>query len=205
MIGLSILLALVAYVWLARFVAKRIKNRTAKYTVIAIFILIPTWDVIPGKLYFKQLCEKEGGLKIYKTVEDVEGYRVYPGATGLGPEAVEKYGYKFEERGSGRNFTRYTLGPDGKVIRQEVNESIARYVAEGKGWTPLSWNVNKYEVFIFEQQTKEGLAAWTTFSSSQSWLVAFIDFPKEITYCPKPPASEKDLYLRTLKPVKSNS
>ncbi|MHB9119734.1 MAG: hypothetical protein ACYC2R_15905 [Burkholderiales bacterium] len=69
MIGLSILLAVVAYVWLARFAIRRIKNRAAKYTVIAIFILVPTWDIIPGKLYFNHLCENEAGVKVYKAVE----------------------------------------------------------------------------------------------------------------------------------------
>lgn len=69
MFGLSILLAVVIYVWLARFVTKRIKNRVAKYAVIAIFILIPTWDIIPGKLYFNHLCENEAGVKVYQTVE----------------------------------------------------------------------------------------------------------------------------------------
>lgn len=38
-------MAVVVYVWLARFVAKRIANRAAKYIVVAIFILIPTWDI----------------------------------------------------------------------------------------------------------------------------------------------------------------
>lgn len=69
MIGLSILLAVVAYVWLARFVTKRITNRTAKYAVVVLFILIPTWDIIPGKLYLNYLCENEAGVKVYKTVE----------------------------------------------------------------------------------------------------------------------------------------
>jgi len=69
MIGLSILLAIIIYIWLARFIVKLIKNRIAKYTVIAIFILIPTWDIIPGKIYFNNLCENEAGVKVYKTVE----------------------------------------------------------------------------------------------------------------------------------------
>lgn len=69
MIGLLTLLAIVIYVWLARLVAKRIKNRIAKYAVIALLVLIPTWDIIPGKLYFNHLCENEAGVKVYQTVE----------------------------------------------------------------------------------------------------------------------------------------
>ncbi len=203
MIGLSILLAVVVYVWLARFVAKRIKNRTAKYTVIAIFILIPTWDIIPGKLYFNHLCEKEAGLKIYKTVEGVEGYRVYPGATGLGPgpDGFKKYGYKFEERGSGSDLVRYTLGPDEKVTKQQITESIARYAAYATDWMPLAWNAKKYEVMIYDQKTKERLAIITAFSTGGNWLQAlFHPFLGGGNFCGSP---EKDLYLNTLKPAKS--
>lgn len=69
MIGLSILLAVVIYVWLARFVTKRIANQAAKYIAIALFTLIPTWDIIPGKLYFNHLCESEAGVKIFETME----------------------------------------------------------------------------------------------------------------------------------------
>lgn len=69
MIGLFTLLAVVIYVWLARLVAKRIKSKTAKYSVIAIFILIPTWDIVPGKLYLNYLCKNKAGVKVYQTVE----------------------------------------------------------------------------------------------------------------------------------------
>ncbi len=69
MIGLSILLALVLYVWLARFVARRMENRVTKYIVIAIFIFVPLWDVIPGKLYFNHLCATEAGTTVYSAIE----------------------------------------------------------------------------------------------------------------------------------------
>jgi hypothetical protein len=72
-LGLAVLLALIAYVFLARAVAKAVEKKTgskrAKYAAIAVFVLIPTWDVFPGWLYFNHLCEKEGGIKVLKTVE----------------------------------------------------------------------------------------------------------------------------------------
>jgi hypothetical protein len=39
-----------------------------------VFVLIPTWDIVPGKLYFQHLCEKEGGIKVLKTVEVDKSY-----------------------------------------------------------------------------------------------------------------------------------
>ncbi len=205
MIGLSVLLAVIAYLGLARFVARRVENRAAKYAVIAVFVLIPTWDIIPGKLYFNSLCENQAGLKTYKTVEGVEGYRVLPGATGLFREGLDKYGYKFEERGEGINFRRYALDDDGKMIEKKVTESIAKYAAEGAGWRPLSWNVKKYEVFIFDQQTTERLAVWTTFSAGGNWLQALFN-PYLGGHGPCADGTpEKELYLRTLKSTESTN
>lgn len=77
MFGLSVLVVLVLYVYLAKvavkFVGKRTTNKLAKYAVIAVFVLIPTWDIIPGWLYFNHLC-KEAGVKVLKTVEVDKSY-----------------------------------------------------------------------------------------------------------------------------------
>lgn len=206
MIGLTVLLVLIFYIWAGYETVKRLRTKKAKFIAAAVYALIPTWDVIPGKLYFNDLCENEAGLKIYKVAEGVEGYRAYPNASGLGREALEKYGYKYEERGSGSEFARFTLDANGKVIEQKITESIARYAADGKGWTPLSWNVFKYEVFIFDQQTHERLSVRTTFSAGGNWLQKlFHPYLGGHSECNELVYPEKDLYLRTLKPAKSTN
>ena len=71
--GFAVLLALIAYVFVARAVARAVEKKTgskkAKYLTIAIFVLIPTWDIIPGWLYFKHLCDTQAEIKVFKTVE----------------------------------------------------------------------------------------------------------------------------------------
>jgi hypothetical protein len=73
MFGLAVLLICGLYVGLARYVAQRMEVRTqsklAKYATIVVFVLIPTWDIIPGYLYFHNLCSRETGIKVFKTVE----------------------------------------------------------------------------------------------------------------------------------------
>lgn len=73
MFGVAFLVVCGLYIWLALFVAKRVgastDSRLAKYVTIAVFALIPTWDLIPGKLYHEHLCKTEGGVKVFKTVE----------------------------------------------------------------------------------------------------------------------------------------
>lgn len=78
MFGLAVLLICGLYVGLARYVAQRMEVRTqsklAKYLTIAVFVLIPTWDIIPGRLYHQHVCETQGGAKVYKTVEVDKAY-----------------------------------------------------------------------------------------------------------------------------------
>jgi len=78
MFGLAFLVACGLYVWLAIFVAKRVGKGTgsklAKYVTIAVFALIPTWDILPGQLYHQHLCKTEGGVKVFKTIEVDKAY-----------------------------------------------------------------------------------------------------------------------------------
>ena len=39
-----------------------------------VFLLVPTWDIIPSRLYFKHLCEHEAGVKAFKIVEIDKSY-----------------------------------------------------------------------------------------------------------------------------------
>lgn len=78
MLGLSVLLGIALFIVLALFVAAQVKKRTnstfAKYAVLVVFALIPTWDLIPGQLYHAHLCETEGGVKVFKTIEIDRAY-----------------------------------------------------------------------------------------------------------------------------------
>src|SRR5207247_9250009 len=82
MIALSLLLVLVVYIYLARATVKAVGKLypgwLAKALTIAVFVLIPTWDVIPGQLYFNHLCKTEAGQKIFKTVEVSPQYILKP-------------------------------------------------------------------------------------------------------------------------------
>lgn len=144
MIGLFTLLAVIAYIWLARFIAKRIKGRTAKYIVIAILILIPTWDIIPGKLYFKHLCENEAGVKVYQTVELPAEY--------------------WDEKGGARFFNEYGY-LDHKFWVDKLDESgghVERYSAV--------FAIDKDTSPIKERSSQKVLAEVTTFRFWGSWV-----------------------------------
>ncbi len=80
MIGLSILVVIVLYWWLAKTVVNKVyantQSLTKKRIAITIFILIPTWDVILGFPIYAYLCITKAGVYIYKTVDNVEGFYI---------------------------------------------------------------------------------------------------------------------------------
>lgn len=98
MIGLLVLAILVGYILLSKFIVNKVYEKTKsiqkKNIAIAIMILIPTWDVILGLPVYGYLCLFESGTKIYKTVDDVEGF--YIGKRDSKFEPHEPYeGYKY--------------------------------------------------------------------------------------------------------------
>lgn len=140
MIGLSILLVVFLYVWLARFVVRRIESRATKYIVIAIFILVPTWDVIPGKLYFNNLCAAEAGVKVYSTVKLPAEYWDEQGR----PRFFNEHGYlkhDFWENtldGSGGRVERYSsffaIDKDTSPVKERSSQRVLAEVTTFRHW-----------------------------------------------------------------------
>jgi hypothetical protein len=77
MFGLVAIVVLYCYVrlaiWLAKWIAGKCESSKAKWivriAVTSVFVLIPTGDVIVGRIYLNHLCSTETGVKIYQTVE----------------------------------------------------------------------------------------------------------------------------------------
>lgn len=65
--GLIYLAIIVGYVMLSRALVRQFKSRPARWAIVAVAILIPTWDWIPGYLYFQHVCKAEGGFQVYGT------------------------------------------------------------------------------------------------------------------------------------------
>ena len=87
MIALTILVVLVVYLLIAVLVtwaiAKRQKSGKAIWLAgffsVVVFVLIPTWDSLLGSIYLQYLCAKEGGAKIYKTMNVGPEFILKPG------------------------------------------------------------------------------------------------------------------------------
>jgi hypothetical protein len=100
MAGLLILAVIGVYVFLSKFIIKKVYEKKQsvkmKYIALAVMVLIPTWDVVLGYPIYAYLCLTKAGVHIYKTVDNVEGF--YVGEKDAEYEPYEPYkGYKYIE------------------------------------------------------------------------------------------------------------
>lgn len=111
MIGLMVFGIAFAYIGLSIFIIDRVYKKygtkKAKHIATAIMVLIPTWDVILGFPVYAYLCLFESGSKIYKTVDNVEGFYVGERSDKHHHSIMPYEGYRFIEykgRQSGKYF-----------------------------------------------------------------------------------------------------
>lgn len=117
--GLLILALVAGYLWLIYQITKRVPRWVKPLVVIVAFLVVST-DGYLGRKKLEKMCEEQGGLHIYETVEGVEGI-------GIGDWIPTEYwltekGYHFVEgniKTSGL-VDRLTIQGNG-IITKEIN------------------------------------------------------------------------------------
>ncbi len=86
MIAIALMIALLFYAFLAwavvRFVGwlgrictlTPVTTKASQAFCASVFVLLPTWDIIPGWIYFTHLCDSQAEVKILRTVDLAEKY-----------------------------------------------------------------------------------------------------------------------------------
>lgn len=169
--GLAVLVICATYVggalWLS---LKLIKPRWGKVIALIVFALIPTVDGYYGRIKLKQMCAEEGGLKIYKVVEAVDGFYIRDQSPG--EQWLTKDGYKFVEgRGLGDKPLRLSLRPDGKVLEErdlKPEELRSRYRYEHSGGD-FGIGYARDEYLIRDLQTNEVLVRHVNIGYAGGW------------------------------------
>lgn len=169
--GLAVLLSIALYLVAAYWAIKMTKASRFKWVVVAVAVLLPTADAIVGRVYLKYLCAKEGGLKVYRVAQHVEGF--------FDDRAVTEYwarelGYRFieGESHSGRYF-RYTR-IDGKFIRDENISPISKYRVRSIHIGDTRDIYMRYEYLVDDIRSAEVLAADTEIGFNGGWAERFL-------------------------------
>jgi len=170
--GLLILVLAGLYLWIAYKVVRRAPPVWGKVLAIVVIVLIPTADAVYGRMKLRQICAVEGGLKIYKTVEGVEGF--YLNDMPLHQEWITKYGYKFVEgKGLDGSSTRLGWGKDGNVVEEKNVTLFSRYQYEYYA-NEYGLGFKRVEHQVKDSETNQILARNLNFTFEGGWAERFI-------------------------------
>jgi hypothetical protein len=164
-------LAIVVTWFVARSFSRARARATALIGMLTAFALIPTWDIVPGKVYFDHLCRTKAGARIYDKAERVKGFRFASGAPDPQLLGATRYRYLEGTDALGR-LVRYSFDEHGKVVQQWIAQPTSRYVFQiiGGTWMPLSFNVKRYQGVIIDTASGSTLATITSFSHAGNWI-----------------------------------
>lgn len=124
--GLAVLALLGLYIFLATKVFKAAKTTSAKAIAVLLILLIPTADAIYGRFKLQQMCQAEGGLKVYQVAEHVEGFM----ASTADGDWIRQYGYQFSEgnRSTGKY---YRISKQfGQILVEENVEPKSKFIVK---------------------------------------------------------------------------
>jgi hypothetical protein len=158
--------------WLVRAGAPRSESWATRVLLLVAMLAIPLGDDLWGRFRVNQLCSAEGGQKIFKTIQNVEGVQV----NGINGDLVGELGYRFIETRESSFFkgrfikepARYSVGPNGLP---EIEKNIvpkARY-AHIQGQVQLPGQIRRYQQFIIDLKTNDVLAKDTSFVFLGGW------------------------------------
>ena len=124
MAGLGVLFFVGLYFFVAYKIVRVLKTARLKWLAILILALIPTADAIVGRIYLQHLCATEGGLKVHRMAQGVDGFISDGGDSGM---QVEKHGYKFSESAPINGRVNKYSKANGHVVREKDVIPISKY------------------------------------------------------------------------------
>lgn len=168
--GLAVLFLIGIYLVIAYKVVRAFKAKRVKWLAVVILALIPTADAIVGRIYLKHLCATEGGLKVNRVVEGVQGYMDY---RGIREDSVKAYKYQFiESTTSPGKFYRYSRKNGNIVLEMNITPKSlyeVRFKRMGQG------DVYTRSIYdVADMSTGEILAAYTEIGFGGGWAERFL-------------------------------
>jgi hypothetical protein len=141
---------------------------TAVLAVVLVAYAIPFGDHTAGYLYFRHLCDKEAGDKVYRTVTNVRGFWWWPIQSA---EMALKYGYSYVEGGvDPHSVSRYEIH-GGKVTEQKAIGLGSRYIVRETENRKLFLGVVRGGVPVVDLHTGEKLAERIGFHFRGGWVL----------------------------------
>ncbi len=170
MIGLTILGGIALYLWLTTTIVGKVYSKTQSITkkriAIAIFILIPTWDVILGYPIYWYLCATQSGAKIYKTVDNVNDICVgelLKNNNSMEPSyrCCEFISYQYNQ--NGECISEKWIPKNDVLLVLDINRKITHFAI-------LYFDVYRVEFLITDRKSHKAYMYGTNYFVDKSWI-----------------------------------
>lgn len=171
--GLLILFLMGLYLWGAYRIVRRTPPLWGKALVVLAALLIPTADAVYGRYRLKEMCAAEGGLRIYRVMENVAGFedpKSRPDESWIG---AGKFQFVEGEELSGKR-SRLSLRPDGTYLHEVAITPISEYVYEKEHGNDKDIYY-RYEQRIRVRATGEVLGRYIDFNYAGGWVSRMIN------------------------------
>ena len=123
--GLGFLLVIFLYIIVSAALVKKAPTLKYKIVVLLAVLLIPTADAIYGRIKLNQMCEADGGLRIYKQPHNIEGYMTdFDQADDY---AVKKGIFKFSESEEHLGVCTRVSMQNGELVYEKDVKPISKY------------------------------------------------------------------------------
>jgi len=176
-IGLALLTGL--YLLLLRRITS-IALRFISLVVLSVILLTwPLWGALALSYEAESLCNEQGGLHVYKTVE-ADGF-----LGGWGIETAAKHGFSYVESGGGKHMNRWTM-VDGEPVRESITEFKSHYqVGVGGSEERINLRIRRARsASVKNRLTGEMIGELIIFKIYPSWFDIFILSLSPVEYNP---------------------
>ena len=174
MAGLAFIFIVCIYLYVGFYILDKVqkKYQTKKTSLItlALIILIPTWDVILGFPIYASLCLFQSGPKIYKTVDNVEGYYI---------GEVSKHSINYLLFEEDYKYKDYKLKSNGKYYRSywldnNISELCIKpdYSRSPRGLYPTKFR--NAQCIAVKEISKNNISKWEVTNSGESTYIPII-------------------------------
>lgn len=194
---------LVIFIYIAGSRALVAKASTLKYKIVALLaiLLIPTADAIYGRIKLHQMCEADGGLKVYQVAHDVEGYM--NGWAEPDKYVVEDRGYKFAESKEKYGVCNRISMQDGQLVIEKDVKPKSKYKAYIAGQVTLNKSYWYRDAIIETYPEGEVMVRDRMYSFKGGWaerfLGGFSDAGADTVRCEMRGLNPQELVLNYLK------
>jgi hypothetical protein len=170
--GLLVLFLVGLYLWAGYKIVRRTPTIWGKALVVIAAILIPTADAVYGRYKLKQMCAAEGGLHIYRVVEDAKGFDDPKSRPDESELQIRKYQFVEGKELSGKR-SRLSVQPDGKYLREVGVTPISEYIYEEEHGKDKDIYY-RYEQRVKVRATGEILGRYVNFNYAGGWFERFV-------------------------------